>query len=423
MNKISYFLLAALSLSGVVAQAQVKIGDNPTVVKPSTALEIESTNKAVLLPRVANTAAITSPVNGMMVYDLSSNSVKFYQNGSWTAFNAPAPTTVTVNCDATGFAGYYFEGVALTSANKFAVTITNNTASTVNYTVVTGNLALSGVTGVTVASVTPSAATPIAAGASQLFTFTLSGTPNISSSSTLTATFTHALNSLSCTNTKQVLPAITDSHGFVYVPVTGEDGRTWLNNNLGADYANPAKSAYNPAQQATSGTDYNAYGSFFQFGRKADGHELINYTSSSAGTPVNGTTTTKSDEPANSLFITAAGPANWRVSGNGAATLWNGVSSPNNPCPSGYRVPTLTEWTNLKNLAFTSAQTAANSALKIPYAGSRYYGDGNLTNTGNTFAIFHCGSTTDYVSLNNGSTFFGNDTYLTAGRSVRCIKD
>ncbi len=73
-----------LLLAGLFATAQVKIGDNPTTISPGAALEIESTNKGLVIPRVANTAAITSPTNGMLVYDLSSNCVKFYENGTWS---------------------------------------------------------------------------------------------------------------------------------------------------------------------------------------------------------------------------------------------------------------------------------------------------------------------------------------------------
>ncbi|WP_412464288.1 beta strand repeat-containing protein [Flavobacterium mekongense] len=81
MKKI---ITSLLLLAGLYATAQVKVGDNPTTISPGAALEIESTNKGLVIPRVANTAAITSPTNGMLVYDLSSNCVKFYENGVWS---------------------------------------------------------------------------------------------------------------------------------------------------------------------------------------------------------------------------------------------------------------------------------------------------------------------------------------------------
>lgn len=69
----------------------------------------------------------------------------------------------------------------------------------------------------------------------------------------------------------------TETHKFLYLPVTNpKTGKTWLSNNLGANYANMNSSEYNITKQATASNDYNAYGSLFQWGRKADGHELVN---------------------------------------------------------------------------------------------------------------------------------------------------
>ncbi len=42
-------------------------------------------------------------------------------------------------------------------------------------------------------------------------------------------------------------------HKFVYLPVTNpKTGRTWLNNNLGAEYADTNSSYFNPSHQATT---------------------------------------------------------------------------------------------------------------------------------------------------------------------------
>ena len=68
-------------LFSFIAFAQIKIGDNPTNIGISSLLELESTNKALLITRVVNTSSIISPVNGMLIYDLSANCIKGYQNG------------------------------------------------------------------------------------------------------------------------------------------------------------------------------------------------------------------------------------------------------------------------------------------------------------------------------------------------------
>jgi hypothetical protein len=57
--------------------AQIKIGDNPKVLNPDAILEIESTNKGVLLPRLSLRSTTSSfPLKkftaGMMVYNTSS---------------------------------------------------------------------------------------------------------------------------------------------------------------------------------------------------------------------------------------------------------------------------------------------------------------------------------------------------------------
>lgn len=76
--KISFFTL----FIGVMSFAQVGIGT--ATATPGAILELKAADKALLLTRVANTAAVTTPVNGMMVYDISTNCIKGYQNGVWT---------------------------------------------------------------------------------------------------------------------------------------------------------------------------------------------------------------------------------------------------------------------------------------------------------------------------------------------------
>ena len=216
----------------------------------------------------------------------------------------------------------------------------------------------------------------------------------------------------------------TESHKFVYLPVIAEDGRIWLNNNLGSNYSNKNSTIYNPLKQATAFDDFNAYGSFFQWGRKSDGHELINWTGSTqaAGTA---TTLTNSDTPLSTAFITEdASPYDWRVSQSDSLWLINGT---NNPCPVGFRPPTQVELLNLKNnsTSYATNIAAASSILKIPSAGVR----GSNGSLG--------GASADNIHLYTNSVI-GTDTYIhrwvstatdftsigrVVGASVRCIKD
>jgi hypothetical protein len=82
MKKI---ILLFFLLSGIYVTAQIKLGSNPATIGGSSLLELESANKALVVSRVANTAAITTPVNGMIIYDNSLGCIRVYQNGSWSS--------------------------------------------------------------------------------------------------------------------------------------------------------------------------------------------------------------------------------------------------------------------------------------------------------------------------------------------------
>ena len=222
-------------------------------------------------------------------------------------------------------------------------------------------------------------------------------------------------------------------HQFVYMPVKSSTGRVWLNNNLGAAYADLNSPDFNSTQQATASDDYKAYGSMFQWGRKADGHELINWENNTTGTPIYGTTTTKSDNPTNPSFITSSFPYKWRV--NQDDTLWASESSPNNVCPVGYRLPLnpngaedsdneFSEELNTWSSKYGGAGSLS-SKLKLPIAGV-HSGVNNTILYQNKYGVYWSGS----VDQSNArSMHFGDAVRLsgmsarTTGLSVRCIKN
>ena len=64
--------------------AQVKVGTTPGAAHPSAQLEVQSTNKGLLLPRNTSPQAnIPNPTAGLMAYNETSNSPQYYNGSSW----------------------------------------------------------------------------------------------------------------------------------------------------------------------------------------------------------------------------------------------------------------------------------------------------------------------------------------------------
>lgn len=198
-------------------------------------------------------------------------------------------------------------------------------------------------------------------------------------------------------------------------PVVSASGKVWMDRNLGA------------SRRAQSVTDHLAYGQLYQWGRGNDGHADINWTSATAGTPVNGTTATLSttDYPADNLFIVQpASPYDWRATQND--NLWQGVNGINNPCPAGYRLPTNAELTTeVTTYSITNSADAFASPLRFTVPGIRDRADGSLYNVGSFGDYWSSSVSGTYASIrkfNVGSTTIINTTRA-YGFTVRCLKE
>ncbi|MFN6037391.1 MAG: hypothetical protein ACK452_02900, partial [Bacteroidota bacterium] len=182
-------------------------------------------------------------------------------------------------------------------------------------------------------------------------------------------------------------------------------GKTWMDRNLGA------------SQVATSSTDVNSYGDLYQWGRGSDGHQCRNSATTS--------TLSSTDQPGNSSFILAPNtPYDWRKPQN--VNLWQGVNGVNNPCPTGYRLPTETEWT-AEDAAF-STQNAAGafaSPLKLPVAGNRFFSNGSLSivGTGGKYWSSTVSSTNSRDLRFDSADAYVSGDFRARGNSVRCLKD
>lgn len=218
-----------------------------------------------------------------------------------------------------------------------------------------------------------------------------------------------ASNNFGTTVNSNVIALETNACGGGFSSVVNPaTGRTWLDRNLGA------------SQVATSSTDSLAYGDLYQWGRGTDGHEIrtsgITSTLSSSDTPGHG-----------DFIMNPDSPFDWRVPQND--NLWQGVNGVNNPCPSGYRLPTEAEWESERgSWSSNNAAGAFNSPLKLTVAGQRTYSDGSLMSVGrsgcywsSTLSLEAGGIYSRFLSFR--TTAYVISSHRATGDSVRCIQD
>ncbi len=252
------------------------------------------------------------------------------------------------------------------------------------------------------------AAGTLANGAGSL-TYTITGTPTTSG----TASFPISVGGQSCSFTVSVAAAqpqypagtVNCAGATIVVDVTNPTtGQIWMDRNLGA------------TQVATSSTDVASYGDLYQWGRRADGHQCRTSPTTTVISSV--------DQPANGNFIYCSWDFDWRSPQN--ANLWQGVNGVNNPCPSGYRIPTEAE-INTESLSWipNNAAGAFASPLKFPLAGYRY-DNGTFLNVGSLGSLWSStvsGTTSCSLVFDGSGAFVAGSGRRVRGFTVRCLKD
>jgi hypothetical protein len=96
--KVCAAMLFCLGNQQLMAQ-QLKLGTNPSLIKQSALLELESRKQALLLTRIADTNQIVTPVNGMIIYLESDNTFRVRANNYWTKLIADGAAIKSINND------------------------------------------------------------------------------------------------------------------------------------------------------------------------------------------------------------------------------------------------------------------------------------------------------------------------------------
>ena len=247
-------------------------------------------------------------------------------------------TTLTTPTGATAYS-WYKDNVAISNTNSS--TYTPTTAGDYKVQVTNGSCA------------TQSTATTISTCG-----VTADGRMSPSLTSTTLVSVDGAVNSGKGIDERGLILTLPWAFGTVVSPYTS---KVWMDRNLGATRA------------ATSVNDEAAYGDLYQWGRAKDGGQLRNAPQ---------VATRLTDISSRSTNSISAQPwtsqANWNSQTGGVWDVkpWNSNTDGgvNNPCPSGFRVPSDSEWTAELNGMIgaglvTTTTGVFNSFLKIPQAG------------------------------------------------------
>jgi hypothetical protein len=188
-------------------------------------------------------------------------------------------------------------------------------------------------------------------------------------------------------------------------------GVVWLDRNLGAQ------------RVAIDLHDASAFGDLYQWGRPTDGHQIRTSETTTELSP--------GDIPGHNKFITVQGAYmdDWRQTPN--SNLWSPDTGQNNPCPTGFRIPTLNEMQLLQQ----QDPNEVAEVLHLASAGIRSGYDGEIFDLPPQF-IETCLWTSTPGGMNNEFTmgyFVSGDNMQVYGDifdiprgegcSVRCVQN
>ena len=409
-----------------------QVGIGTTTPASSAELDVTSTTKGFLPPRMTATerAAISSPAAGLMVYQSDGTSGLYYYTGiAWVYIINASGSTLPV---ANGGTGTTTGSITGTGALTFTAGGTN-TDVTITPTG-TGNTVLNGDAVVGTASPNASAVLEAASTTKGLL-------PPRMTNAQRNAIATPAAGLMVwCTNCGsagelQVYNGTTwtnmvggsASIGTSVVLIAPGVSKQFLSHNLGAD------TSLDPHTPVVG-----LQGAYIQWGNRGPnttGNASVDWqtaanTANFAAAPTSGSA---NDAAISGWSTTAAA--------NGS---WGATKTVNDPCPTGYRVPTSAEWTgvNSNNTAsrtgtFSSGSTnygaalhygpnASTKLLTLPAAGFRPYGSGTLDNRGNVgfyWSSTENGTNSCFLAFGSSNVTPADINHRTLGSSLRCIAE
>ncbi len=380
-----FIKLFALCLFGILPAlhlaAQTVIGaDAPD---PSAMLDIQSTNKGFLPPRMttAERNAMSNPATGLLVFNTTLNCIEMKVGGP----AQPAWACLRVACTVSAASA-----IPTLDANTALTPITHTTT---------------GATGIGTPTGLPAGVT--AAWASN--TITISGTPTAAGTFNYSIPLAGDCGSVTATGTITVNASISCG-----AYVAAGEWKAFKCHNLGAD---ESADPFTP--------DWKLNGHYYQWGRSV--------------VAANGPTGSSSGE-ANAGAITG-----WNISPASNGDWADGSKTANDPCPAGFRVPTKAQWDAVLDTTLNPTRSypgtswdadntnyssglrvgSGSTGLFLPVAGNRLNTDGRLLNRGGTgyyWSSTEVGSNAWRLSFVNNfaATFQSNRT---GGMSVRCVAE